>query len=220
MSEGNHSDRRRRAHEFDADLISRLLTDLDQRLARHGVAACIFIVGGAAIAATGIRHERLTQDVDALARNDLTADLLEHARALAHEQGLPADWLNPAAGMWMPPLPPGVLDPPNRPGLRITYADDGFLLATKLIAQRAKDADDILALATRLELHTATAAQLQEHIHRYYTDPEALALIIDGHDVEQEITLLAHAAARMLHRHTTRATRATHRSHPQHKPRA
>ncbi len=25
--------------------------------------------------------------------------------------------------MWMPPLPDGVLDPPARPGLRITYAD-------------------------------------------------------------------------------------------------
>jgi hypothetical protein len=45
--------------------------------------------------------------------------------------------------MWMPPLPGGVLDQPAEPGLRVTYADDGFLLATKLIAQRAKDADDV-----------------------------------------------------------------------------
>ena len=45
--------------------------------------------------------------------------------------------------MRMPPLPGGVLDQPAEPGLRVTYADDGFLLATKLIAQRAKDADDV-----------------------------------------------------------------------------
>ena len=109
----------------------------------------------------------------------------------------------------MPPLPHGVLDPPPQPGLRITYADDGFLLATKLIAQRAKDADDVIALAHRLGLHTATAEQLQSHIYRYYTDPEALAFIIDGDDVHQEVTLLAQDAARMLHRHTTTDTTDT-----------
>jgi hypothetical protein len=73
--------------------------------------------------------------------------------------------------MWMPPLPGGVLDQPAEPGLRVTYADDGFLLATKLIAQRAKDADDVVALAGRLGLSTATPEQLETHIRRYYTDP-------------------------------------------------
>ena len=78
--------------------------------------------------------------------------------------------------MWMPPLPDGVLDPPEQPGLRITYAEDGFLLATKLVAQRAKDADDIIALATRLGLTSATPAQLrpEEHIRSDHTDPAAL----------------------------------------------
>lgn len=197
-------------HEFDAELIDGLLTDLHQHLRQRGVAASIFIVGGAAIAANGVRRERLTQDVDALARTDVSAIVLEEARALARRRGLPPNWLNPAAGMWMPPLPHGVLDPPPQPGLHITYADDGFLLATKLIAQRAKDADDIVALAQRLDLHTATAEQLQAHIYRYYTDPEALAFIIDGDDIDQEVALLAHDAARMLHRHST--TRGTHRS--------
>ena len=64
----------------------------------------------------------------------------------------------------MPPLPGGVLDQPAAPGLRVTYADDGFLLATKLIAQRAKDADDVVALADRLGLSTATPEQLEAHI--------------------------------------------------------
>ena len=87
----------------------------------------------------------------------------------------------------MPPLPDGVLDPPEQPGLRITYAEDGFLLATKLVAQRAKDADDIIALAARLGLTDATPAQLEEHIRGYYTDPAALEFIVDGHDADQEI---------------------------------
>jgi hypothetical protein len=53
---------------------------------------------------------------------------------MAREHGLPENWLNPNAGMWMPPFPSGALDRPAEPGLRVTYADDGFLLATKLIA--------------------------------------------------------------------------------------
>ncbi|WP_432504747.1 hypothetical protein [Kineococcus arenarius] len=189
-----------RPHEFDADLISRLLADLDRRLRQRGAAASLFIVGGAAIAASGIRGRRLTEDVDALARQDVSGIVLAEARAIAQEEGLTPDWLNPAAGMWMPPLPHGVLDPPPTPGLRTTYADDGFLLATKLIAQRAKDADDVLALARRLGLGSATAQQLEAHIHRYYTDAEALAFILGGDDVEREVELLAHDAARMLHR--------------------
>ena len=108
--------------------------------------------------------------------------------------------MNPNAGMWMPPLPGGVLDQPAEPGLRVTYADDGFLLATKLIAQRAKDADDVVALAGSLGLSTATPEQLEAHIRSYYTDPAPLEFIVDGPDVDREITLLAHDASRMLHR--------------------
>jgi len=100
----------------------------------------------------------------------------------------------------MPPLPGGVLDQPAEPGLRVTYADDGFLLATKLIAQRAKDADDVVALADRLGLSTATPEQLEAHIRSYYTDPAPLEFIVDGSDVDREISLLAHDASRMLHR--------------------
>jgi hypothetical protein len=94
----------------------------------------------------------------------------------------------------------GVLDQPAEPGLRVTYSDDGFLLATKLIAQRAKDADDVVALADHLGLSTATPEQLEAHIRSYYTDPAPLELIVDGSDVDREISLLAHDASRMLHR--------------------
>ncbi len=106
----------------------------------------------------------------------------------------------------MPPLPKGVLDP-DGPGLRVTYADDGFLLATKLIAQRAKDAEDIVALATRLELLGATPDDLERHLRRYYTDEGSLESIIDGTDVEREITMLCRDASQMLSkRHAADAT--------------
>lgn len=133
--------RRPRTHEFTAQQTRELLAQLDQRLRDRGVAASIFVVGGAAVAATGARGDRVTQDVDALTDNNV---VLEEARVLARERGLPEGWLNRAARMWMPPLPRGVLDPSAVAGLRVTYADDGFLLATKLVAQRAKDVDDVI----------------------------------------------------------------------------
>lgn len=82
----------------------------------------------------------------------------------------------------MPPLPQGVLDQPAEPGLHVTYADDGFLFATKLIAQRAKDADDT----------------------------SALEFIVDGSDVDREISLLAQDASRMLRRTSASDADATH----------
>ena len=102
-----------RRHEFTAEETTELLGELDARLRARGVAASIFVVGGAAIAANHTRRDRVTQDVDALTRDTV---VLEEARALARERGLPENWLNPNAGMWMPPLPGGVLDHPTEPG--------------------------------------------------------------------------------------------------------
>lgn len=184
-------------YEFSASEVADLLAQLDQRLQRRGLAASVFVVGGAAIAATGVRSERLTEDVDAITQDEA---VLEEASALAEERGLPENWLNPNARMWMPPLPDGILDRPARPGLRITYADDGFLFATKLVAQRAKDADDVIALAARLEMHDADTDQLEAHIRRYYTDRAALEFIVDGNDVDREVRLLAADAAGLLKR--------------------
>ncbi len=56
--------------------------------------------------------------------------MLDEAKALARERGLPENWLNPNAAVWMPPVPGGVLDQPGEPGLRATDADEGFLLVT------------------------------------------------------------------------------------------
>ena len=129
---------------------------------------------------------------------------------MARERGLPLNWLNPNATMWMPPLPAGVLDQPATAGLRVTYAEDGFLLATKLIAQRAKDAQDVVALAERLGLENRFTRQLEAHIRSYYTDPAALEFIVDGTDVDREVTLLAQDASRMLNRTTAAAEGIAH----------
>lgn len=188
-----------RRHEFTFEETTELLVELDTRLRQRGIAAAIFVVGGAAIAANQTRRARITKDVDALTRD---AVVLDEARQLARERGLPEDWLNPNANMWMPPLPEGVLDQPAEPGLRVTYADEGFLLATKLIAQRTKDADDVVALAARLGMQSASPEQLEAHIRGYYTDPAMLEFIVSGNDVDRELGLLARDACRMLQRAT------------------
>lgn len=184
-------------HEFTAEQVTTLLADLGRRLAVRGVAAAVFVVGGAAIAVMRVRDGRLTADVDAMADDPV---VLEEAAVLAAEQGLPAEWINSSARPWMPPLPPGVLARPDRPGLRITYADDSFLLATKLVAQRARDADDVIALATRLGMQRATAEELEAHIRRYYTDAGALRFIVGTENVDEEVGYLAADAARLLAR--------------------
>ena len=98
----------------------------------------------------------------------------------------------------MPPLPDGALQRRDPPGLHITYATDEFLLATKLVAQRRKDAGDIVALARRLHMENASADELEQVIYRYYTDEDSLEFILDGNDLDREIRRLAVRAERLL----------------------
>ncbi|MER7607548.1 hypothetical protein [Nocardioides sp. NPDC127503] len=67
-----------RRHEFTAAEIQALLSVLDERLRDQGVAASVFVVGGAAIAASGIRENRVTVDVDGITRQPV---VIEEARA-------------------------------------------------------------------------------------------------------------------------------------------
>jgi hypothetical protein len=72
-------------------------------------------------------------------------------------------------------------------------------------------------LAGQLGLETASPEQLEAHIRGYYTDPAALEFIVDGNDVDHEISLLAQDASRMLGRtsagdvNTTQADPGTRR---------
>ncbi|GAA0962923.1 hypothetical protein GCM10009554_81590 [Kribbella koreensis] len=182
-------------NEFTAGEIVDLLSDLDQRLTARGISAAVFVVGGAAIAVTSDDSPRRTEDVDAITRDEA---VIEEARVMARERKLPEDWLNTSASAWMPPLPEGALRRGEAPGLHITYASDEFLLATKLVAQRRKDAADIVALAKRLSMEHASADDLERLIHRYYTDEDSLEFILDGNDIGRETHLLAVRAARLL----------------------
>lgn len=190
-------------HEFTATEIIDLLSELNKRLKKRGVSASVFVVGGAAIAVTSDDNPRRTEDIDAITRDQAVID---EARAMASQRKLPDDWLNTRASSWMPPLPEGALQGGDAPGLHITYATDEFLLATKLVAQRRKDAPDIVTLAKRLGMENASADDLQQVIARYYTDEDALEFIVGDKNIDRELHLLAARAERLLAKHQSAST--------------
>jgi hypothetical protein len=194
-------------NEFTAAEIVDLLAELDKRLKKRGASASVFVVGGAAIAVTSNASSRSTEDIDAITRDEA---VLEEARAIASQRKLPEDWLNTRASPWMPPLPEGALQHHDAPGLHITYAGDEFLLATKLIAQRRKDAPDIITLSGRLKMENASADDLEQLIRRNYTDEDALELILGSKDLDREVHLLAVRAERMLANHRSKSTGPLH----------
>ncbi|MGZ0149558.1 hypothetical protein ACXJJ3_21010 [Kribbella sp. WER1] len=71
--------------------------------------------------------------------------------------------------------------------------------------RRSLDAGDIVILARRLHLKNASAADLGQLVRRYYTDEDALDLILDGNDPDRELHLLTVRAERLLANHQAAA---------------
>jgi predicted nucleotidyltransferase len=123
---------------------------LGDRLARRGVVADIYIFGGAAMA-LAYDARRATRDVDAVFEPH--GIVLEEARIVADELGLPKWWLNEQASAYVAPggdaAAARVFD---HPGLRVAAASPEHLLAMKVLAARRRDGDDIRFLVQRLGL--------------------------------------------------------------------
>ncbi len=117
---------------------------LSSELARRGLRADIFVVGGAAMA-LAYAPERRTRDVDAVF-SDPSA-VYEAARAVARRMGLPSDWLNDAVRSYLLGT-----DSQERPvyesrSLQVAIASPPYLLAMKLLAARVEqDVGDIRSL--------------------------------------------------------------------------
>src|SRR5215470_11829308 len=127
-----------------ADL-ERAFTALGERLARRGVIADLFVVGGAAMA-LAYDATRVTRDVDAMFVPH--GVVVEESRAVAKELGLPPWWLNEQASVYVS----GRDDPGKRrvfdhPGLRVTAASPRHIFAMKALAARTRDIDDLRLLA-------------------------------------------------------------------------
>lgn len=129
---------------------------LGERLARLGVVADVYVFGGAAMA-LAYDARRATRDIDAVFTPH--GVLLEEARAVAVELGLPGWWLNEQASVYVArsgdPAAPRVFD---HPGLRVSAASAEHLLAMKVLAARRRDEADIAFLAARLGIRSSAEA--------------------------------------------------------------
>jgi hypothetical protein len=115
-------------------------TALGERLARRGVVADVFIVGGAAMA-LAYDATRVTRDVDA--RFIPHGIVHEEATRVADALGLPRWWLNEQASVYIS----GKEDAGKRrvfdhPGLRVMAASPHHIFAMKALAARTRDIDD------------------------------------------------------------------------------
>ncbi|SFK40248.1 hypothetical protein SAMN05216275_12454 [Streptosporangium canum] len=125
--------------------LERAFTALGERLTRRGVVADLFVVGGAAMA-LAYDAVRVTRDVDALFVPH--GVVLEEARRVAEDLGMPPWWLNEQASVYIS----GKDDPGKRrvfdhPGLRVMAASPEHIFAMKAMAARTRDVDDLRHLA-------------------------------------------------------------------------
>lgn len=162
--------------DFDAEHIRQLLDQLDRRLRSAGIAATVYVVGGAAISLHLPDSDRRTQDIDGITAQGQLSGIVAQ---MADELGLPEGWLNGAARPFLPPIPVDALTPPTYPGLRVQLASLEQLLATKLVAGRARDREDIVALANALQIEPEEAVRLK--LEAYGTD--AIELLTTVEDV-------------------------------------
>jgi hypothetical protein len=105
---------------LDRSAIRDAFRRLGERLARRGVVADIYVIGGAAMA-LAYDARRATRDIDAVFHPH--GIVLEEARAVAVELGLPSWWLNEQASAYVASGgdagAPRVFD---HPGLRVSAA--------------------------------------------------------------------------------------------------
>jgi hypothetical protein len=125
--------------------LERAFTALGERLARRGVVADIFIVGGAAMA-LAYDANRVTRDVDA--RFVPHGIVHEEAMRVADDLGLPRWWLNEQASVYISDKDDtGKRRVFDHPGLRVMAASPHHIFAMKALAARARDVEDLRLLA-------------------------------------------------------------------------
>ena len=131
-------------HDLDAEAVRALLAEVGSELERTGLAAEVFLVGGAAMA-LAYDARRLTRDVDAVFRP--SHEVRRAVARVGSRHGLAEDWLNDAVKGFLPPGRPRGRTVLEVPGLRVDVAEPRYLLALKLRAAREEDVADVRVLA-------------------------------------------------------------------------
>jgi predicted nucleotidyltransferase len=141
---------------LDRARLERAFAALGDRLVQRGIVADVFVVGGAAIA-LAYDATRVTRDVDSLFVPH--GIVLDEARNVARDLGLPPWWLNEQASVYIS----GKDDLGKRrvfdhPGLRVTAASPRHIFAMKALAARTRDIDDLRLLADIIGVDSAETA--------------------------------------------------------------
>ena len=153
------------------DTITALLEALSDRLRARGTRGHVYLVGGAAMI-LGFRRERTTHDVDARIVSDKEG-VLQAAGEIAREYGLPDNWLNENATLFMPHASDvRARTVFNTPHLVVTGASAEHLLAMKLDAARDTDEADVRILIRELKIERRDQAL---EIHRRIFPHKALS---------------------------------------------
>ena len=133
---------------LNAAKVLALFQELSDRLADAGVAAQLFVVGGAAMA-LAYDDGRVTRDVDALFVPAPEVRQVAEDMSIAH--GLEPDWLNDAAKGFLPGDDESPRTVFESESLLVQVPSPQYLLAMKLHASRdERDLDDAAVLFNRL----------------------------------------------------------------------
>jgi hypothetical protein len=155
--------------------ITRLLRQVAERVAARGVTGRIYLVGGAAVAAKyfpdGVER-RPTEDIDAVFSP--VVEIVDEARRIAREEGLPDDWFNNRARGYLPPLDqPGGRLLFRVGGVEVVVAPPELLLAMKLrVCRLGRDDEDIAVLIRHLGLKSIEEAD--DLLERLYLGGERI----------------------------------------------
>ena len=165
---------------MQAEEIEAHLAELGQELQEMGLQRPIriLLVGGAFML-TQIRNRQATNDIDIVFKDikDTTTPWLYQTfkaaiRSVAMKNKIPTSWLNDVIGDFLRDLgnvPEGKLWR-TYGKLEVYLPPEEYILALKLLANRHKDQEDILALIQRLKIQTREHAQ--QVLDRYISNKQ------------------------------------------------
>ena len=151
---------------LDQKLLRRAFELLAKHLKRRGVVGEVHVFGGAAMV-LAFNSRQATRDVDAVFAPDTY--VLEAAREVAVNLGLPKSWLNNQASSYVSGVAGRGTPVFDHSNLRVMVTPIEHLLAMKVRAARAvRDADDIRVLLN--ELKFTKVSQVIAVVNKYFAN--------------------------------------------------
>ena len=151
---------------LDQKLLRRAFELLAKHLKRRGVVGEVHVFGGAAMV-LAFNSRQATRDVDAVFAPD--THVLEAAREVADELGLPKSWLNNQASSYVSGVAGRGTPVFDHANLRVMVTPIEHLLAMKVRAARAvRDADDIRVLLNELKI--TKMSQVIAIVNKYFAN--------------------------------------------------